>query len=158
MRAALSLSISRVVGQKASEPSLFEILLIGAPSLSTHPYILSKPAFPPVLVLPQRACVCTILKPGVAVATVQGYEGAGVLNRQQDSYYTLKERSRNGCGRRACGPKSKSTREPMQASRAQQGLEGWRPVDGGTVFCTSTWIRQVVWSPPSARVGMLVSS
>jgi hypothetical protein len=29
-------------------------------------------------------------------------------------------------------------------------LKAARPVDGGTVFCTSTWIRQVVWSPPSA--------
>jgi hypothetical protein len=96
MRAALSLSMSRVVGQKASEPSLFESLLIGAPSLSTHPYILSKPALPPVLVLPQRACVCTILKPGVGVATAPGYERAGVLNEQQNSYYTLEERSRNG--------------------------------------------------------------
>ena len=37
MRAALSLSMSRVVGQKASEPSLFESLFTGAPSLSTHP-------------------------------------------------------------------------------------------------------------------------
>lgn len=35
--AALSLSMSRVVGQKASEPSLFERRLTGGPSLSTQP-------------------------------------------------------------------------------------------------------------------------
>lgn len=75
MRAALSLSMSSVVGQKASEPNLFDILLMGAPSLSTHPYILSKPIFPPVLVLLHRACVCAIVKAGVVVATVRGRRG-----------------------------------------------------------------------------------
>lgn len=55
MRAALSLSLSSVVGQKASEPSLLERRLTGAPSLSTHPYSLSKPALPPVFVFCQRA-------------------------------------------------------------------------------------------------------
>ena len=49
MRAALSLSLSRVVGQKASEPSLLLSLFTGAPSLSTSVQALSKPTLPPPL-------------------------------------------------------------------------------------------------------------
>ena len=52
--AALSLSLSRVVGQKASLPILFVILLTGAPSLSAQPQTLSKPFLLPVLVLSQE--------------------------------------------------------------------------------------------------------
>jgi hypothetical protein len=64
MRAALSLSLSSVVGQNASAPTLLDNLFTGAPSLSTHPYTLSKPALPPVLAfahifqLPQWCGAC----------------------------------------------------------------------------------------------------
>lgn len=43
MRAALSLSLSRVVGQKASLPMRLEKRLTGAPSLSAQPQTLSNP-------------------------------------------------------------------------------------------------------------------
>jgi hypothetical protein len=69
--AALSLSLSRVVGQKASDPILFESLLTGAPTvgcqfsfprqqirmhsrLSAHCQALSKPFLLPVFVLSQE--------------------------------------------------------------------------------------------------------
>src|SRR4051812_12173151 len=48
--AALSLSLSSVVGQKASLPMRFDKRLIGAPSLSAHPHTLSKPFLLVVLV------------------------------------------------------------------------------------------------------------
>jgi hypothetical protein len=51
--AALSLSLSKVVGQKASLPILFDSLFTGAPSLSAHPQTLSKPFLLPDLVLSQ---------------------------------------------------------------------------------------------------------
>lgn len=51
--AALSLSISSVVGQKASLPIRFDSLFTGAPSLSAHPQTLSKPFLLCVLVVPQ---------------------------------------------------------------------------------------------------------
>jgi len=51
--AALSLSLSKVVGQNASLPILFDSLLTGAPSLSAHPQTLSKPFLLPDLVLSQ---------------------------------------------------------------------------------------------------------
>jgi hypothetical protein len=51
--AALSLSLSSVVGQKASLPMRFESLLTGAPSLSAHPQTLSKPFLLCVLVVSQ---------------------------------------------------------------------------------------------------------
>jgi hypothetical protein len=49
--AALSLSLSNVVGQNASLPILFVSLLTGAPSLSAQPQTLSKPFLLPDLVL-----------------------------------------------------------------------------------------------------------
>ena len=55
--AALSHSKSMVMGQNASLPSLFDRRLTGAPSLSVHAHNLSKPAFPPDLVLDHTACV-----------------------------------------------------------------------------------------------------
>jgi len=54
MRAALSLSLSSVVGQNDSEPSLLDNLFTGVPILSANPQSLSKPALPPVLVFCQR--------------------------------------------------------------------------------------------------------
>ena len=42
--AALSLSLSSVVGQNASDPSLFDNLFTGAPSASSDCHILSNPA------------------------------------------------------------------------------------------------------------------
>lgn len=51
--AALSLSLSRVVGQKASLPIRFDSLFTGAPSLSAHPHTLSNPLLLCVLVLSQ---------------------------------------------------------------------------------------------------------
>jgi hypothetical protein len=51
--AALSLSLSKVVGQNASLPILFVSLLTGAPSLSAHPQTLSKPFLLPDFVLSQ---------------------------------------------------------------------------------------------------------
>lgn len=76
MRAALSLSLSSVVGQKASEPSLFDSLLTGAPSLSAHPHSLSKPDLLVCLV----RCHMTA-GPGAAGAGVRlcsSYEGRAV--------------------------------------------------------------------------------
>lgn len=57
MRAALSDSMSSVVGQNASEPTLLERRLTGAPSLSTQLYTLSNPALDCVFVFDQRAMV-----------------------------------------------------------------------------------------------------
>ena len=68
MRAALSLSLSSVVGQKASDPSLFERRLTGGPNLSTQPYTLSKPALLLVFVFAHNM---------VAVAMEQPKRGAG---------------------------------------------------------------------------------
>ena len=56
IRAALSLSLSKVVGQKASEPNLFDSLLTGAPSLSAQPQSLSKPVLLVVLVFSHVVC------------------------------------------------------------------------------------------------------
>ena len=53
MRAALSDSRSKDVGQKASEPSLWASLLVGGPSLSTRVQALSKPALEVVFVWDQ---------------------------------------------------------------------------------------------------------
>lgn len=47
--AHLSHSLSRVVGQNASEPILLVNLLMGVPSFSAHPQTLSKPALLPCL-------------------------------------------------------------------------------------------------------------
>lgn len=55
MRAALSLSLSSVVGQKASLPSLLDSRLTGAPILSRAAQTLSKPALPVDLVLVHMA-------------------------------------------------------------------------------------------------------
>jgi hypothetical protein len=55
--AALSLSLSKVVGQNASLPILFDSLLTGAPSLSAQPQTLSKPFLLPDLVLSQDGSI-----------------------------------------------------------------------------------------------------
>jgi hypothetical protein len=49
--AALSLSLSSVVGQNASLPMRFDSRLMGAPSLSAHPHTLSNPFLLWVLVV-----------------------------------------------------------------------------------------------------------
>jgi hypothetical protein len=74
MRAALSLSFSRVVGQKASEPSLLLSLLTGGPNLSTRFHALSKPTLPPPLIRDhQLLCWLVILdNPGAWPAPVEG--------------------------------------------------------------------------------------
>lgn len=54
IRAALSLSLSNVVGQKASDPSLLLKLLTGAPSLSTTAYSFSKPNLLPDFVFSHK--------------------------------------------------------------------------------------------------------
>jgi hypothetical protein len=77
MRAALSLSLSIDVGQKASPPSLFESLFTGAPSLSTTPYILSKPAFPPVFTFSHM--LGTVLRLGACEAGPCSSRGVGVV-------------------------------------------------------------------------------
>jgi hypothetical protein len=55
--AALSLSLSKVVGQNASLPILLDSLLTGAPSLSAHPHTLSKPFLLPDFVLSQDGSI-----------------------------------------------------------------------------------------------------
>lgn len=52
--AALSLSLSSVVGQNASEPNLLVSLFTGAPNLSTSANVLSNATLPPNLVLSQK--------------------------------------------------------------------------------------------------------
>nr|POE79630.1 hypothetical protein CFP56_07695 [Quercus suber] len=54
--AALSLSLSRVVGQKASLPNLLLSLFTGVPILSAAFHTLSKPAFEPDFVRSQKVC------------------------------------------------------------------------------------------------------
>ena len=61
MRAALSLSLSKVVGQKASEPSLLLSLFTGAPSLSTRFQALSKPTLPPPLTRDHQLLCCPVM-------------------------------------------------------------------------------------------------
>lgn len=52
--AALSLSLSSVVGQKASLPNLLLSLFTGVPSLSAAFHALSKPALLPVFTRPHH--------------------------------------------------------------------------------------------------------
>ena len=68
MRAALSDSLSRDVGQKASAPSLFESLLTGAPIFSNHDLLL-------VLVFAQAEVLedgCDAIAIGLAILQMNG--------------------------------------------------------------------------------------
>lgn len=80
MRAALSLSLSSVVGQKASEPSLLDRRLTGGPNLSTQPYTLSKPALLLVFVFAHMLTV--------ALGQLGNGWGAGIINWQTKNYTT----------------------------------------------------------------------
>lgn len=80
MRAALSDSLSNVVGQNASDPSLFDSLFTGAPNLSANTQSLSKPAFPPVFVF------CHIVWPDAIL--VAGEQGClYICNKQLNRVY-----------------------------------------------------------------------
>ena len=94
MRAALSLSLSSVVGQKASLPSLLDSRFTGAPSLSTNPYILSKPALLLVLVLCQS--VGDVWAAGIVAAVHSHSDEGGGLREEAEGW----ERGEEGVGRK----------------------------------------------------------
>ena len=95
MRAALSLSLSSVVGQKASLPSLLDNRFTGAPSLSTNPYILSKPALLLVLVLCQN--VGDVWAAGIVAAVHAHSDEGGGLREEAEGWERGEE---GGVGRK----------------------------------------------------------
>lgn len=75
MRADLSHSWSRVVGKKASQPSLLLSLLTGPPSFSNAAHPLSNAAFPSFFVLAQLVVVVIVVVADIVCIQLLDYNG-----------------------------------------------------------------------------------
>lgn len=136
MRAALSLSLSSVVGQNASLPSLLLSRLTGAPSLSAAFHALSKPLFDPVLTFSHSVgcdmgaiCLATdrscsggsSRNPGLRIADDYAVEGSRVTMVMAGSVWDermplLHLQRRGGC---EYGERSRLRRAAGRSARTQ---------------------------------------
>ncbi|KAJ8603678.1 hypothetical protein MRB53_042059 [Persea americana] len=117
MRAAFSLSLSRVVGQKASLPILLVHLLTGAPSLSIAVKALSKPDLLPDFMRSHRVWEDAMVASGAAVSFAK--EKRQEKKTQDEATKTETRGRRNAQGRRGgsrAGPPA--TRMAITAGRA----------------------------------------